>query len=246
MKINFDEIELQLKENDKIDIIAVTTVELEQDKHAFQFRCGQEINFENIIECTFHNSVSETLNFQGLKMEAEKKQVKLNGKYLRYCIFGCQLYNSRYLMIYDLFDSSRKRGLNIIINFDFKTKKWTILDNIWPINQALGYKSYTIIESKQNSPLLQTMGGLIPNERRNEVSRPTRHHFGLKLCRNLDWSIERLLWIAHLKNNSNYNYNCNYNSVKQSSCGLSTLPKDIILLILNFFPSGFVFNTSKI
>ena len=48
----------------------------------------------------------------------------------------------------------------------------------------------------------------------------------------LDWNIEKLLWISHLKENTNNNKNKNEN--ENNICYLTKLPKDLILHILLF------------
>ena len=135
-----------------------------------------------------------------------------------YGIFGYNLCNSRYLMIYDLYGRG-VRSVNAMITFDFQTKIWRIHNDIWPVKSWC--KGHALIKSKHDEMLLQTMGG---------CDCKTSHLF-IKLSLNIDWSIERLLWIAHLKND------------KQSQlCPLATVPKDIILLILKFFKKDFVFS----
>ena len=231
-EINFDEIESQLKEK-KIEIL---TNVIDNSNDNSDTDHDDEI-LSNIIKQTKNDSLSESLNLRGLKVAAKQVKFRLKGRYSIW-EYTSNLYNSRHLMIYGLFKPSiPSSGLNIMINFDFQRKKWTIVNDVWPIYDGFCFKGHTIIRSKYNGNWLETIGGLItpalPGRHRNH---PTKSHFRLKLYQNIDWSIERLLWIAYLKNK-----NDNDNNVKQSSCLLSTLPKDIILSILKFLRKGFVF-----
>ena len=230
-EINFDEIESQFKEKN-IEIITGAI----DDKI-----------LSNIVKQTKNDILSKSLNFQGLKDAAEKVKFELNAKYGIF-EYTSNLYNSRYLMIYGLFKPSIG-GVNMMINFDFQRKKWTIVNDIWPIDAGFCFKGHAIIRSKCKRNWLQTTGGIILLQGARVKSHATKNHFGFKLHVNIDWSIERLLWLAYLKNNNsscnsnNDDNNNNANQLQYCSCGLSTLPKDIILLILKFLRNGFVFDT---
>ena len=132
----------------------------------------------------------------------------------------------------DGFSCQGQKPVNGIINFDFQSKAWTIYSNVLP-DDGLWRKSCIINRAKldgscDNSIWLQTFGGAESSEDEQDL------HYGIRLIlsQNLDWSIERLIWIAYLKNNDS-----------ASACGLGTLPKDIILFLLKFLNRCFVFDS---
>ena len=219
-EINFDEMESQLKEQ-KIEIL---TNVFDDDNSDIDDKI-----LSNILKQTKNDILSKSLNFQGLKDAAEKVKLNLNKTYGIF-EYTSNLYNSRHLMIYGLFKPSMPRGgLNMIINFDVERKTWTMVKDIWPISQGCCWKGHGIIRSKYKGNWLQTMGGIVmPAQRGLGEQYCTKSHFAFRLNVTIDWSIERLLWIGYLKNNNDSNINDNNNNVKQSSCLLSTLPKDII------------------
>ena len=129
-------------------------------------------------------------------------------------------------MIYDLHGADGG-AVNTLIIFDFDDKIWTIHNGIWPAK--LWNKGHALIQSKYDGVLLQTMGGSFYS---NNKYCATTAHWCIKLTSRLDWSIERLLWIAYLKNDKH-----------PRLCPVARLPKDIILFILQFLQKvGFVFN----
>ena len=183
-------------------------------------------SLSNIIFKTKNDELLKMLKIDQLRAEAEEKNLfRVNpDRELRYGMFGYNLYNSRYLMIHDIYDSRGATPLNTMITFDFQQKIWTIHNGIWP--GKLWCKGHALIQSKYDGVLLQTMGG-----RDQKESYVATSHLFIKLSFKLDWSIERLLWIAYIKNDKQFEL-----------CPMATLPKDIILLILKFFKKDFVFS----
>ena len=202
-------------------------------------------NLSNIITKTKNDELSKKLNIEGLVAEAKRKNFDVtfpnDDDDVRYGIFGCNLYNSRCLMIYDLLlmrnIAGKSVGVNVMIVFDFETKEWKIHNNFWPysssFNNPIWNKGHAFIQSKYDGILLQTMGGIYSN-----VNLSSKAHFMIKLSKSIDWSIERLLWIGYLKNDKQ-----SQPQAQLSMCPLSTVPKDMILLILKFLNGGFVFAT---
>ena len=224
-KLNFDELEIESKK-EKFGIATNVTVDKDKDVDINDIDKYNLDKLSNIITQTNSVELSKMLNIDQFTIEAQKKYFAVvhPDHPMRYGIFGCNLYNSRYLMIYDLYDSYGATAANTMITFDFQSKIWTIHNDIWPAK--LWRKGHALIQSKYDGVFLQTMGGLDYSKHRRTAS-----HLVIKLSLNVDWSIERLLWIAYLKNDQ-----------QSQLCPLATLPKDIILLILKFFTKRFVFS----
>ena len=141
--------------------------------------------------------------------------------------------------------------LNTIICFDLKRKHWTVYENA--LKQALLGMSSTICvrseihmkndddDDKQRRVkrknlinnkiiVLHTFGGCCKSSGFDKNA--VYHHWVLNLCRNISWDIERIIWVAYLKNESNLN-----------QCKLALLPKAIIVHILLFLRNGLFFDS---
>ena len=175
--------------------------------------------------------MSKMLNLDTLVSVGEKNGLQFCDNKHKYGIFGCSMYNSRHLLIYDAFCPCDRLGLNTIINFDFCTKKWTIYNNVWQ-DKGIWRKGCILKEPHGGDGMwLETMGGVCTQPEMSDDGEITSQHCKIKLCRNLDWCIERLLWIGYIKNNT-----------KTRLCKLAILPKDIILYIICFFKNQFIFD----
>ena len=59
----------------------------------------------------------------------------------------------------------------------------------------------------------------------------------LRLTKNLDWRIQRLIWIGFYKNN-----NANQDRDNMKACIFSQMPKDVTHFVLSFFRRQFLFD----
>ena len=221
--IDFKELEIQSRK-EKFGIVTHVVVDKDLDRK----KNLDKLVLSKIIKETSSDELLKMLNFDQLKIEAQKKTFHVHDPNLEmeYGILGYNLYNSRYLMIYDMFGCDNLMPMNTMIIFDFQTKIWTIHTDIWP--EKLWCKGHALIKSTYDGMLLQTMGGS-----HYDTYQATTSNLFIKLSAKLDWSIERLLWIAYFKNDKQLQYQL---------CPLATLPKDIILLVLKFFKKDFALN----
>ena len=241
-EINFNELEKQYKlnkSNKNVKQIVITNIKrsaIERLEH-----------FPKILKTSDcgDDTFSKRFNLNNLEYESKKYGLKFSSKDYVYKIFGCAMYHSRYLIIYDIeqFEvqnhtqmveneysvdpKSKISSPNLMISFDFKIKEWKIVDNIWP-NGGVWRNGGIITQTIHDGIWLNTFGGVkFTPDIKHLCATEINTCFGIKLSQNMDWSIERLLWIAYLKNNQN--------------CKLSLLPKDIILFVLTFFKKKFIF-----
>lgn len=189
------------------------------------------------------DDLSKALNLKKLidaSNAIKSKWYNFGAKLVNYGSFGFNLYNSRHLMIYDA-HVPRKQPMTGIINFDFERKKWTICDNIWP-DGSIWQRGHIIRKLESGAVVLQSMGGecdTMPGHTWVPKNIYTTKHVKIFLSRNLKWSIERLIWIAYLKGGNNSNL-----KEKNNICSLGDLPKDIILMMLTFLRTQFIFDSA--
>ena len=179
------------------------------------------------------DNIGDKMNVQKLK-DALKKRNNLPF-YGSFGIFGSNndLYNGRHLLIYDAFWNWEQKALNAIINFDFKKRKWSISDNLWDGEYCNSIREKgTIITNvgNKNESYLIIMGGMFL----------WKTHALVKLSKQVDWLIERLIWIGYLKNDHN-EADAKQSKGSLTSSKLALLPKDVILHILEFLAHVFVF-----
>ena len=216
-QINLDQVKLQLKSNKN-----KTCIVMQLPKNHI-INGSDELS---IIEKLSQDQVSQMLNLEQLNNKLGMIKCHYNG-----CIGinKCCIYNSRHLMIYDAFlpeISGYYYPCNTLINFDSENKQWTIKKDFLPYHGFFN-KGCAVAKLKHaniETIWLHTMGG-------TKLFELSNAHYALKLSKHLDWNIERLIWIAHLKNSGNSNNN-----------NIATLPKDIILFILTFIKMSFVFD----
>ena len=138
-------------------------------------------------------------------------------------------YNSRYLIISGGY--SKKIGLDEIICFDYKKKKWHIGDEdsrIPMYKMPMGLLGHTTLLKQENGHLyLYVFGGCIDT---NYYKNNTKTCWKLRLTTQIDWKIERIIWIAYKKNDKN-----------TSVCQFARLPKDVVILLLSFLQPRFIF-----
>ena len=157
-------------------------------------------------------------------------------------------YKSRYLIIIGGYFSLREICSAHIICFDFKEKIWygvekekETTDMIMKYKMPLklyGHKSLLIEEN--NKMYLYVFGGYTKiNDCADKRFSHVPHNvcWKLKFTKNIDWEIERLIWIGYLKNDDDYD-DGNSNS---NHCMLPKLCKDIIVLVLSFVRHQFIF-----
>ena len=154
--------------------------------------------------------------------------------------FSHQLINSRYLLIIggryqDFFEWDSSKGILIsdrIFYFDLNKNelRWKLLDYKLP-KGILGHRS-VILQSNDNynKEFLHIMGGC---DEWSQSFECTNVNWKFNITRNLDWNIERIVWIGFYKNGKNKN-----------SCYLPSLPKDVVAhCILDLLRGYSIFDT---
>lgn len=248
--INFDQLKLTLEklqqENKKENAIVtnITNYDKVNDKKN-NVNAKHDVLFAeyaNIIQVKdqYSDDLVKVLNLDGLQAESDKivksgrNWLTFGEKRVCYGIFGCGLYNSRHLLIYNAYSSYAQRAINTIVNFDFKRKKWTIHCDAWTQEYAWR-RGYVLRKCNTSGIWLHGIGGVarIPEKELAGADHGPNH---AKIClsQQLDWSIQRLLWIGYLKGQQ---------TEEKAVSPLATLPKDIILCILNFLNNEFVFDS---
>ena len=152
-------------------------------------------------------------------------------------------YKSRYLIIIGGYFGSGKLTYDGILCFDSKKKKWLWNENGHPICKLkkglFGHRSLLIQE--KDDLYLYVFGGvttIIDGNPKSMNDIPEKICWKLRFTKKIDWKIERIIWIAYLKNNHEKN---NATDNQLEVCHFSKLPKDIVTLVLSFVQHEFIF-----
>ena len=146
-------------------------------------------------------------------------------------------YNSRYFIIVGGYLNSK--ASDKIICFDHKKKKWHVGDDeeedlpMYKMEKAL--LGHTSLLQQENGDLyLYVFGGCINT---NYITGNTKTCIKLKLTTQMDWKIERIIWIGYMKNENRKSKNDKNSNV----CHLTRLSKDVVKLVLSFLQPRFIF-----
>ena len=120
-----------------------------------------------------------------------------------------------------------------------ETQQWNILKYRLPM-PIYAHSSILCNDNKN----LYIIGGSISDNNDTDSFNATNIFWNIKLVHNsLDWNVERLIWIAFYKSNNQVQMSQDSQlllSYAHASL-LSKLPKDIILLMLNFLRNENIF-----
>ena len=121
------------------------------------------------------------------------------------------------------------RVLNQIVCFDFLTKIWYCKQDNYNYRLEIGLMGHQTIMIKENDGLfLYLFGGCTSNSYSSSMQ---KYCWKLDLIKGIDWTIERIVWIAFFKNENN------------AKCILAKIPKDVVNLVLSFIKRRFLFDT---
>ena len=166
----------------------------------------------------------------------------------RFVNFSAHWYNSRYLIIVGGRFHSCNKTSDKIICFDYKKKKWHVGDNdeqlpMYKMPKAL--VGHTSLLQQENGDLyLYVFGGC---RNLNYHASHAKTCWKLKLATQMDWIIERIIWIGYIKNgyqdlDTKLKNDKNDKNVKNVNvCHLARLSKDVVKVILSFLQPIFIF-----
>ena len=98
---------------------------------------------------------------------------------------------------------------------------------------SIGLLEHTTLLQQENGHLyLYVFGGC--TDTNFDMSR-SKTCIKLRLTTQMDWKIERLIWIAYIK------HNYNKNDKNANVCHLARLSKDVVKLVLSFLEPHFIF-----
>ena len=140
-------------------------------------------------------------------------------------------YNSQYLIIVGGYHDSQKKASDEIICFDYKKKKWYVGDEqdkipMYKMPKAL-FGQTSLLQRENNRLYLYVFGGCTGA---NYIATQSKTCIKLKLTTQMDWKIERIIWIGYMKNDKNAN-----------ACQFANIPKDVVRIVLSFLQPRFIF-----
>ena len=148
-------------------------------------------------------------------------------------------YKSRYLIIVGGYHFSQKKASDKIICFDYKKKKWYVGDEEeeFPMyKMPMGLLGHTSLLQQENDDLyLYVFGGCINID---YDTSSTKTCWKLKLTTQMDWKIERIIWIGYMKNQDKQFQKGQKNT---NVCHLARLSKDVVKFVLSFLQPRLIF-----